>query len=449
MMQRRPLSRISCPPLKALSALGLVLLLSPSRNLCAADPASAPLSSQKAAASSAPDEDADIEAPPSPHEKYRKSRYTSDESEALADRRDLLLTTGEDKAVDLDFEANTTANGISIGNPLVVATTLVKIQDKKQLIFKPLKNGETTVTVRDTEGNIRLIFLVRVAPSNLTEIANELRDLLRDVEGVEIRVVGSKIVLEGEVLVPADYGRIATVLADKSYADFVINMSTVSPLGMQVLAKKMQDDIDNFAPNVRTRVVNGVIFLEGNVKRAEDATRAVDIALTYLPEVRTQSLAEHDNSAQRPTVPRRLVRSFLVIDPAEPKKQEKLVRVTVHFVELSKDYEKFFGFKWAPGFTSDPQISFGQGANGATTGSGASFSATLSSLFPKLKSAQTAGLRARVENRHGDRQKHATCEADRADVLSLSGFATEWHGDDAVSASRIRGHADADDRRAV
>ena len=65
--------------------------------------------------------------------------------ESVADRRHLLLTTGEDKAIDLDFEVNGGANGIAYGNPQIVATTLVKIGEKRQLIFKPLKAGETTV----------------------------------------------------------------------------------------------------------------------------------------------------------------------------------------------------------------------------------------------------------------------------------------------------------------
>jgi len=57
---------------------------------------------------------------------YKRSRLTLDESEALADRRKLLLSAGEDKAVDMDFDVNGGAGGISIGNPTVVAFTLVK-----------------------------------------------------------------------------------------------------------------------------------------------------------------------------------------------------------------------------------------------------------------------------------------------------------------------------------
>jgi pilus assembly protein CpaC len=326
----------------------------------------------------------------------KRSRLTSDLSEDEADRRRLLLTTGEDKTVDLDFDANTRAEGITVGNPLLVATTLVKVGDKRQIVFKPLKAGETNVIVRDADGNIRLIFMVRITGSNLLRIAGEVRDLLRDVEGIDIRIVGPKIILEGEVLVPADYGRVAMVVTDAAYSGYVMNLTTLSPLGMQVLAKRIETDIKNFAPNVTTRVVNGVIFLEGSVKNADEARRADQIARIYLPEMRPTTLIERDDKTSRgPQVPRQMIQNFIQIEPPAPRKQEKLVRVTVHFVELSKDYSKFFGFKWEPGFTSEPSIAIGQGATGATQAGGISFSATISSLIPKLKTAQDAGY-ARV-----------------------------------------------------
>jgi len=337
------------------------------------------------------------DAPPAKHRKYQKSRLTNDESEAVSDKRHLLLTTGEDKAVDLDFEANAGANGISIGNPQLVATTLVKVGEKRQIVFKPLKAGETTVTVRDADGTIRLIFTVRVTGSNLLRIASELRDLLRDIEGIDIRIVGSKVIAEGEVLVPADYGRLLTVIQDKNYQDFVLNLTSLSPLAMQVLAKRIQEDINTFAPNVKTRVVNGVIFLEGTVDNATQAERSARVAALYLPEMRPGSLLEKDPTAQR-VQNRKLIENFIVINPAPPRKQERLVRITVHFVELTKEYNKVFGFKWEPGFTADPQISVGTnqaGTTGTGTANGASFSGTISSLLPKLQSAQDAGY-ARV-----------------------------------------------------
>jgi pilus assembly protein CpaC len=334
---------------------------------------------------------ADDPAPPKPKKsKYRRSKLTTDESEATADHRTLLLTTGEDRIIDLDFDANLTAQGISIGNPTVVATQVVKLPDKRQLVFKPLKAGETTVTLRDADGVLRLICQVRITGSNLLRVAGEVRSLLRDIEGIDIRIVGPKVIIDGEVLVPSDYGRLFAVTTDKAYAEYIMNLATLSPLAMQVLAKRMQDDINTFAPNVRCRVVNGLIFLEGQVDSIDQARRAERVANLYLPDVRPSGLLDKDQTAQH-IQPRSLVQQFLIVNPAPPKKEVKLVRITVHFVELDKDYEKIFGFKWEPGFTADPQITVGQGANGGAGAQGTSFTATISSLLPHLSSLQDAG----------------------------------------------------------
>jgi pilus assembly protein CpaC len=326
---------------------------------------------------------------------YRRSRMTTDEAEVRSDKRRLLLTTGEDKTIDLDFTPFADPDkSIVVGNPQVVGRTLITLGDKRQLVLKPLKSGETTVTVRDTEGNLRLVLSVRVTGNNLLRISGELRDLLRDIEGLEIRVVGPKVILEGELLVPTDYGRMVAVIQDRAYADYVMNLATLSPLAMQVLARRIQEDVNTFATNARTRVVNGVIFLEGTVDTIDQANRAAKIASLYLPEIRPGNQLERDPTAQRlPARP--LVQNFLIINPPPPKKQEKLVRITIHFVELKKDYTKIFGFKWEPGFTADPQIQIGQNAAGTTAANSTSFSATLSSLIPQLKTAESAGY-ARV-----------------------------------------------------
>ncbi len=362
------------------------------------DPASAgaarPANTQITGTDGPPTEEPEIKA--KPVRRHRRSRLTSDESEAASDHRSLVLTTGEDKTVDLDFDANTSVNGISIGNPLVVATTLVRVGEKRQIVFKPLKSGETTVTVRDNDGTIRLIFHVRVVANNLLHIAGDLRSMLRDVEGIDIRIVGSKIVIDGEVLVPADYGKLQTVInSDNLYKEIgVVNLVQLSPLAMQVIARKIQEDVKVFAPNVTCRVVNGVLFLEGSVDAEYKATRAANVASVYLYEYKPQGLAERD-PAVHIFQNRRAIQNLIIIEPAPPKKQEKLVRVTVHFVELSKDYSKVFGFSWKPGFTpQSDQIALGAASNTATT-TGPSFSATISNLFPRLASAQAAGF-ARV-----------------------------------------------------
>jgi len=362
----------------------------------------APAAEGTADADAEADEDtADAPAPaPSPKARrksrkkssYGKSRFTSDKSEAAADRRYLRLSTGEDRTVDLDFEPSKETGAIVIGNPKVVATTLIHVGDKPQLVFKPLGPGETNVTVRGETGDLKLVFEIQVSGSNMLRLAGEIRTLLRDVEGIDVRIVGAKVIIDGEVLVPQDYARVVTIVNEKIYGENVINMATLSPLALQVLAKKIQDDIQVFAPEVKTRVVNGLIFLEGQVQSSDQAERAKRVATLYLPEVRPASAIESAKEGVQRLPARYMVQSFITILPAPPKKQEKLVRVTVHFVELAKDYNRLFNFKWQPGFASDPKISLGSdGTTGAVTSGGLSLSGTISSLFPKLQSAQAAG----------------------------------------------------------
>ena len=72
------------------------------------------------------------------------------------------------------------------------------------------------------------------------------------------------------------------------------------------------------------------------------------------------------------------------------------MRVTINFVELSKDYLRNFGFSWIPSLDTGGSVSFGQSTTGGVTSAGSgSLSGTIGNLFPKLASAQNAGY-ARV-----------------------------------------------------
>lgn len=326
-------------------------------------------------------------------DRFRKSRLTKDDSEGRADRRKVLLSTGEDKVVDLDFDIESGVNGIIVGNPKVALTTLVRVEDKqRQIVFKPLAAGETTVTVRDTQGKIKVIFDVTVTPNNLLRRAGEIRDLLKDVEGIEVKVVGQNVVIDGEILVPQDYARTISVITNKPYADFVLPLMSLSPLALHTLSKKIQEDVLSFAPNIKTRVVNGMVFLEGTVDSIDQARRAETLAQLYLPEAKPGNPIASKDPTANVIMGRKMVQNFIVVNPPPPKKQEKLVRMTVHVVELNKDYNRSFGFNWRPLFTTDPQISVGQQADGSTGAAATTFTGTLSGLFPKLQTAQDAGF---------------------------------------------------------
>jgi len=369
-------------------------------------------------------------------DKFKKSKLTNDSTEATTDRRALVLSPGEETIVDLDFEMESGQAGIFIGNDKILGVFLVvKGESKKQLSFKPISPGETTVSIRDPQGAVLVKFDVVINNINLARKAAEMKELLRDVEGVEVKVVGPNIVVDGELINLKDYGRVAAVVFRKPYVDFSLMLATIAPIAIQVLAKRIENDMKGFAPTVTTRVVNGTIFLEGNVD-SKDAYRQVEeITSIYLPDMKPGDQASLDASVQVSEMRRPLIKNLLTITPPEPKKAEKLVRMSFYFVELSKDYNRTFGFRWAPGFTSDPSIGFGQQTNGQVGSSATTFTATLSSLFPTLQNAQTAGF-ARVL-KQGNIIIRSGKEGTIEDKLSIPTVSTGVNGASTVTPNDI------------
>jgi pilus assembly protein CpaC len=146
-------------------------------------------------------------------------------------------------------------------------------------------------------------------------------------------------------------------------------------------------------------VTNGMIFLEGTVDDLSQAARAEMVANLYLPEATPENAIIKNESGPFKQQKgaggsgRKIIYSLILVNPAPPRKAEKLIRVTVHYVELKKDYTRGFGFQWNPSFASNgPSVSFGQNPDGTTGSSSGTFTGTLSNLLPKLSSANAAGF---------------------------------------------------------
>jgi pilus assembly protein CpaC len=327
--------------------------------------------------------------PPPKGPSYGHSQLTSDKTEAEADHRELILGQGSDKIVDLDpsIQMNDKLGSIIEGNTNVVRVTSVTVGTAHQLIFKPVGEGQTTVDVRDKSGKVRIMFKVFVAKQDVVRYLERLKENLKEVEGITIGLEDQKVVIRGEVLSPADYGEIVNELADKTYGDSVINKATMSPITMNALAKRIEQDVQVFAPTVHCGVLNGKIILEGTVESEGLRQRCLRRAEWYLPTVRVSDPIAGAANIEKNDKPLQIIQSDIQVTPPPPKRESKLVRLTVYFVELKKDFNKAFGFKWQPGFTADPSISIGSAAT-ATTGTAASggftFAGTLSSLFPTL-----------------------------------------------------------------
>lgn len=159
----------------------------------------------------------------------------------------------------------------------------------------------------------------------------------------------------------------------------------------------MQDAINKSAmKDVTVKVVNGDFWLEGVVNSTGKKGLAEEIAVSYLPDMITSlGLSQSDRFQSQQ---KGVIKNFInVNEKKDPEPPAKLVKISAQFVELSKEYAKVFSFKWQPFMSNQASISFGRTSDGGVTttengaGSNGALAGTISSLFPKLNSAKSAG----------------------------------------------------------
>ena len=302
--------------------------------------------------------------------------------------KDLEVALGIATIEKVDFDYNTK---ISIANDQLLKLKLYP--QKREIEFNGLKPGKTTVIIRDNAGDVRLRYTVLVTATGKSNEVSELRELIGDVEGLEIGIKGGKVFVGGEIVVPEDIGRVSKVLA--SYPG-VLTLIELSPQTQRVIARKMSEELaKNNLKDVTVRVVNKTYWLEGVVSNKEKKDLALIIAKAYLPP-KILSIATGDSRFATPEQSD-IIDFIAVNEKKEPQPAPKMVKITSQFVELSKSYGKVFAFKWAPLMGADgSKIEFGQTASGnVTSSSSGTLSATISNLFPKLNAAKSAGY-ARV-----------------------------------------------------
>jgi pilus assembly protein CpaC len=303
------------------------------------------------------------------------------------------IIVGLEKIIKVDFVPNA-----QYAVPANEALAIVKVAPaKKEILITGLKQGETSLTLRDTAGDIKARYLLKVTSSNQSQVILQLKELLGDVEGLEIGMKGDSVYVGGFIVVPSDIGKVVVILERDAFKE-VIRLVELSPQTQIVIAKKMQDEIQksNFK-DVTVRVVNGSFWIEGVVGSQDESDKVKQIVNAYLPD-QIQNLARRTDAVQSTKKP---PYEILLTINTKPKQEPvpKLFKLTAQFVELSKSYSRVFGFSWTPFIGADGgSIAIGRGnAGGVTTTSSGALSATISNLFPKLNSAKSAGY-ARIIN---------------------------------------------------
>jgi pilus assembly protein CpaC len=267
---------------------------------------------------------------------------------------------------------NTSYNigNITIGDPNIV--NFKADRKKNRITLFPKNPGTTSVIIFDQKGAQKEVLNLAVYSTDPERLLQDVKQLLVDVEGITIKRVGQKIIIDGSVLLGSELARIQKISANTNQ---IVSLVTINPDTERLLAKRISKEIGMDEVNVRT--VKGKILLEGEVYSAEAKVKAEKIASLYAGSV--------INTLEVRAVP-------------NPPVRKDTVQVTAHFVEVAKNFSKNFNFKWSPipqvGINSSYRINPVTGSDsftGALTG-------TAVDLLPRLNYFKALGVARVLEN---------------------------------------------------
>ncbi|MCB0377146.1 MAG: BON domain-containing protein [Bdellovibrionales bacterium] len=261
-------------------------------------------------------------------------------------------------------------------------------RERKTLHFTPLKPGLSTLTINDRKGKKLFEYRIEVRKSELTKVVREVRGLLSDIEGIEIKIVNNKVIIDGKVLLPRDLNRIYGVI--KQFDGQVSSLVEINPIAQKKIAEIIERDINN--PDIEVRAVNGKFILKGIANSEAEKAKAEIIAKTYVPPPVINEAESAGIVKKRKEL---VVINLLQIRSSPPPEPKKTIQLVVHYVELNKKYLNSASFKWAPGVQDNTNIKFTKDSRENNNGIVSEISGVITGLLPKLNWAKRHGF-ARV-----------------------------------------------------
>lgn len=300
-------------------------------------------------------------------------------------RQSVNLTVAVDEEVKVEY----LPQGATLKGDYKKLADVKVAPETKTLKFSPKNEGTGVLTINDNRGRVIAEYYIRVSKSNLSKVAREIRALLADIEGVEVKIINDKVIVDGQVLLPADMNRIFSVVSQYKEATSLV---VISPIAQKKIAEIIQRDINN--PEISVRAVNDKFLLEGSVGDPAEKQRAEIIAKTYVPDVVTKA-GEGAGLIRKQRA--EVVINLITLRAAAAPDPGKIIQLVVHYVELQKDYTKGFRFQWMPSLSDDTGMKFQIGQREPSAGGGivSSLTGTISNLLPKLNWAKEHG-QARV-----------------------------------------------------
>lgn len=245
---------------------------------------------------------------------------------------ELVLTVGQQKTIPAQ-----NIKRIAVGNDQVAD---VKALEKSNEVLITANNvGITNIIIWDKNDRQRSI-PIRVVALDPKKVAQEVRSLLSDVEGISIKTLGTRVIIDGNALRDKDLKKISTIA--KLYPQ-VTNLATLSPAVLDTVSQHINQEFVNAGlTTIKAERLGNQIVIDGDVPSEDDKKRAEMIASAF--GVKTMN--------------------FLKVGVT----LKKMLIVHVDFIEVEKGRLKDLGVDWGDSMTVEAS------GSGGSTFSGSNFS---------------------------------------------------------------------------
>lgn len=145
--------------------------------------------------------------------------------------------------------------------------------DGQGVVVAGLAAGEAELRISQVTG-IDLLYKVTVQPK-LQDMAEEVRRLLSDVEGVNVKVMGENIIVDGELYTRTSARRVEEVAS--AFDGVVMNITKLDLTAYnRSVARAIEKEIGY--DTVQVKVEGDVIVITGTVPTQQDIDRVKEIA---------------------------------------------------------------------------------------------------------------------------------------------------------------------------
>lgn len=139
---------------------------------------------------------------------------------ALGQKQSVEMTIGEQKIID-----GTNVKRIAIGDDSVASVQIS--EDQKEIIITAISPGNTALSIWDKNDKQKTM-LINVYKTDPRVMLEQVKQMLGEMEGPELKLMGGKVVIDGETLTEADKSRLEKVIG--LFDGQVVNLTKHSPM---------------------------------------------------------------------------------------------------------------------------------------------------------------------------------------------------------------------------